>query len=118
MMNPITEMRRLSNKSFEELMRFAVAVCGLIPDTRCSKIELITYIVAQECMHDSIAEKIAHPEKSAERTRYRFREMDGTEHYIMLTPEQERFMRWNRDNVIDYDNIDIDVIENIDWETP
>jgi len=53
-----------------------------------------------------------------ERTRYRFRECDGTEHYVMLTREQERFMRWNYDNAIDYDNMDIDVIEDINWETP
>lgn len=118
MMNPINEMRRLSNKSFEELLRLAVTVCGLCADIKCSKIELITYIVAQECVHDNIAEKIAHPEKNTERTRYRFLEMDGTEYYVLLTPEQERFMRWNHDNGIDYDNIDIDVIEDIDWEAP
>lgn len=53
-----------------------------------------------------------------ERTRYRFQEYDGTEHYIMLTPEQERFMRWNHDNAINYDSVNIDVIENINWETP
>lgn len=53
-----------------------------------------------------------------ERTRYRFLEYDGTEHYVMLTPEQERFMRWNHDNAVNYDNIDIDIIENINWETP
>ena len=52
------------------------------------------------------------------RTRYRFLEYDGTEHYIMLTPEQERFMRWNHDNAVNYDNMNIDIIENIDWETP
>ena len=60
-----------------------------------------------------------HPkEEKTNRTRYRFREIDGTEHYVMLTPEQERFMRWSHDNAIDYDNIDIDVIEDVDWETP
>lgn len=118
MMNPITEMRRLSDKSFEELLRFAVAVCGFIPDTKCSKIELITYIVAQEYMHDHIAERIAHPEMNTERTRYRFCEMDDTVHYILLTPEQERFMKWNRDNAINYDNIEIDVVDDIEWEAP
>ena len=53
-----------------------------------------------------------------ERTRYRFQEYDGTEHYVMLTHEQERFMRWNHDNAINYDSMNIDVMENIDWETP
>jgi len=53
-----------------------------------------------------------------DRTRYRFLEVDGTEHYVMLTPEQERFMRWNHDNAVNYDSMDIDVIENIKWETP
>lgn len=53
-----------------------------------------------------------------ERTRYRFRERSGVEHYVMLTPEQERFMRWNHDNYVNYDDMDIDVIESINWETP
>ena len=53
-----------------------------------------------------------------ERTRYRLRECSGIEHYVMLTPEQERFMRWNHDNYVNYDDMDIDVIENINWETP
>lgn len=118
MMNPIKEMRRLSNSSFEELKRFAAVTCGLLPDTDCSKVELITYIVVHECMRDHMAETNTRPEKNSNRTRYRFRGMDETEHYVMLTPEQERFMRWNHDNGIDYDNIDIDIIEDIDWEAP
>lgn len=53
-----------------------------------------------------------------DRTRYRLRECDGAEHFVMLTPEQERFMRWNHDHCVCYDDMDIDIVENIDWETP
>ena len=120
MLNPINEMRRLSSHSYEELLRIATTNYGFCPNgARVSKVELITYIVTVTAIRDQFAEIIANPkEATTNRTRYRFREMDGTEHYVMLTPEQERFMRWNHDNAIDYDNIDIDVIEDIIWETP
>lgn len=120
MLNPINEMRRLSSRSYEELLRVATANYGFCPNgARVSKVELITYIVTVTAIRDQFADMIAHPkEEKTNRTRYRFRELDGTEHYVMLTPEQERFMRWNHDNAIDYDNIDIDVIEDVDWETP
>lgn len=116
MLNPIDEMRRLSSRSYEDLLRVATTNYGFCPSgKRVSKVEIITYIVAVTAVRDQFADMIAHPN---DRTRYRFREIDGTEHYVMLTPEQERFMRWNHDNAIDYDNINIDIIEEINWETP
>lgn len=120
MLNPIDEMRRLSSKRYEDLIRLAVSNFGFCPNGHnYSKVEIITYIVTVTAIRDQFADMIAHPkETTANRTRYRFRELDGTEHYVMLTHEQERFMRWNHDNAIDYDNIDIDVIEDIEWETP
>lgn len=119
MLNPINEMHRLSSHSYEDLFRIATSNYGFCPDgKRYSKVEIITYIVAITAIRDRFADMIAHPQEKSDRTRYRLREMDGTEHYVMLTPEQERFMRWNHDNAIDYDNIDIDVIEDIEWETP
>lgn len=119
MLNPINEMRRLSSRSYDDLLRVATADCGFCPNAHVSKVELITYIVTVTAIRDQFADMIAHPEKATTgRTRYRFREIDGTEHYVMLTPEQERFMQWNNDNAINYDNIDIDVIEDLDWETP
>ena len=120
MLNPINEMRRLSSNSYEELLRVAIGNYGFCPNGKqYSKVEIITYIVAITAIRDRFADKIAHPqEEENNRTRYCLREIDGTEHYVMLTPEQERFMRWNHDNAIDYDNTDIDVIEDIKWETP
>ena len=117
--NPVIKMMRsLSNRSFEDLKMTAENECISIPE-QVSKVELITIIISARAGRegrDSVYKMVR--ENNNDRTRYRFREIDGTEHYVMLTPEQERFMRWNHDNAIDYDNIDIDVIEDIDWETP
>ena len=120
MLNPINEMRRLSSLPYEDLLHVAITNYGFCPNAKgVSKVEIITYIVAMTAIRDQFTDMTAHPkEATTNRTRYRFREMDGTEHYVMLTPEQERFMRWNHDNAIDYDNIDIDVIKDIEWETP
>ena len=125
MLNPIEEMRKLSLKSYDELLRIATGNCGFCPNgKRYSKVELITYIVSNAAIRSYFGDRLnnamtATTDNSApNRTRYRFREMDGTEHYVMLTPEQERFMRWNHDNAIDYDTMNIDVIEDIDWEEP
>ena len=118
--NPVIEtMHSLSNYSYEDLKAIAAIDEGITISECVSKVELITLILtarASREARDSVYKMVR--ENSNDRTRYRFREMDGTEHYVMLTPEQERFMRWNHDNAIDYDNIDIDVIEDIEWEIP
>ena len=107
--NAIEMMHSLSNRCFSDLEAIGASE-GVHVCDKYSKVELICAIIANRAaMTNSFV---------PDRTRYRFREIDGTEHYVMLTPEQERFMRWNSDNAIDYDNIDIDVIGDIDWETP
>ena len=108
--NVIEMMHTMSNRKYEELYILASKEGVKIPTPTCSKVELITLIIANRVYKEN------NPVN--ERTRYRLREYDGSEHYIMLTPEQERFMRWNHDNCVNYDNMDIDVIENIEWETP
>lgn len=109
MFDVVEMMHSLSHKSFEELLALSILE-GAQSCSKPSKIELITAIIAN---------RVAKANSFVpDRMRYRFREMDGTEHYVMLTPDQERFMQWNCDNVINYDNIDIDVIEDIEWETP
>lgn len=109
MFDVIKMMHSLSNRSFEELLVISISE-GAQSCSKPSKVELITAIIAN---------RVAKANSLVpERTRYHFREMDGTEHYVMLTPEQERFMRWNYDNAVDYDNINIDIIEDINWETP
>ena len=109
MFDVVKMMHSLSHQSFEELLALSILE-GAQSCSKPSKIELITAIIANRV------------EKAnsfvPDRMRYCFREIDGTEHYVMLTPEQERFMQWSHDNAINYNNIDIDMIEEIDWETP
>jgi len=80
--------------------------------------KIIAYDAYYEGRNDALNGRSPKVETKPERTRYRLRECDGTEHYVMLTPEQERFMRWNHDHYISYDDMSIDVIEDIEWETP
>ncbi len=120
MLNPINEMRRMSSLPYEDLLRIAIANYGFCPNgERFSKVEIITYIVAITAVRDQFADTIAHQKKAATNlTRYRITETDGSEHYLLLTDEQERFIKWNIDHCIDYGRDDIDILENIDWETP
>lgn len=117
MLNPIDEMRRLSSKRYEELFRLAVSNFGFCPNGHnYSKVEIITYIVTITALRDRFADMIAKPQDGL--TKYRITERDHSEHYLMLTPEQERFIKWNMDHCIDYNTADIDILEDIDWETP
>ena len=108
--NVIEMMHSLSNRKYEELCHYASREGIEVPTPSCSKVELITLIIVHRIENGD--------NPTNERTRYRLRECDGTEHFVMLTREQERFMRWNHDNYVNYDNMDIDVIEDIEWETP
>lgn len=107
--NAIEMMHSLSNRCFSDLEAIGASE-GVHVCDKYSKVELICAIIANRAAMTNSFEP--------DRTRYHFREVDGTEHYVMLTPEQERFMQWNNDNAINYDNIEIDVIGDIDWETP
>ena len=121
MLNPINEMRRLSSRSYEDLLRVATTNYGFCPDgARVSKVELITYIVTITAIRDHFADMVAaHPKETTNnRTRYRITETDGSEHYLLLTDEQERFIKWNIAHCIDYSRDDVDILEDIDWETP
>jgi len=115
MFDVIKMMHTLSHKSFEELLTLSIAE-GSQSCSQPSKVELITTIIANRAARAMAMANDSAPDRT--RTRYRFCENDGTEHYVMLTPEQERFMRWNHDNAINYDCMDIDIIEDINWETP
>lgn len=120
MLNPINEMRRLSSLPYEHLLHTAIANCGFCPNgERFSKVEIITYIVAITAIRDRFADMIAHPqEEKSNRTPYRITEGDGSEHYLQLTDEQERFLKWNVDHGIDYDRDEVEILDDIDWETP
>ena len=108
--NVIEMMHTMSNRKYEELYILASKEGVKIPTPTCSKVELITLIIANHAYKEN--------NPANERTRYRLRECDGTEHYVMLTPEQERFMQWSYNHYVNYCDMDIDVIESIDWETP
>lgn len=120
MLNPINEMRRLSSRSYEDLLRIATTNYGFCPNgARFSKVEIITYIVAITAVRDRFADKIAHSQEERNgRTPYRITEADGSEHYLQLTDEQERFLKWNVEHCIDYDRDEVEILDDIDWETP
>lgn len=120
MLNPIDEMRRLSSLPYEHLFRAAITNYGFYPNgKRFSKVEIITYIVAITAVRSQVADMIAHPEETTtNRTRYRITETDGSEHYLLLTDEQERFIKWNVERGIDYSRDEVEILEDIDWETP
>ena len=120
MLNPIDEMRRLSSRPYEHLLHAAIANYGFCPNgKRFSKVEIITYIVAITAVRNQVADMIAHPqEEKSNRTRYRITETDGSEHYLLLTDEQERFIKWNINHCIDYGRDEVDILDDIDWETP
>ena len=111
MLNPINEMRRLSSRSYDDLLHVATANYGFCPQARVSKVELITYIVTAAAIRDQLADMmIAHPqEKKDNRTPYRI---------IDSTDEQERFLKWNVDHCINYDRSEVEILDDIDWETP
>lgn len=117
MLNPIDEMHRLSSKRYEDLVRLAVTNFGLCPNGRSySKVEIITYIVTITALRDRFADMTAKLQNDL--IKYRITERDNSEHYLMLTSEQERFIKWNIDHCIDYNTADVDILEDIDWETP
>lgn len=117
MLNPIDEMRRLSSKRYEDLVHLAVANFGFCPNGHnYSKVEIITYIVTITALRDRFADMNAKPHNDL--IKYRITERDNSEYYLMLTPEQERFIKWNIDHSIDYNTADVDTLEDIDWETP
>lgn len=120
MLNPIDEMRRLSSLPYEHLFRAAITNYGFCPNgKRFSKVEIITYIVTITALRDRFADMTANPkETTTNRTRYRITETDGSEHYLLLTDEQERFIKWNVERGIDYSRDEVEILEDIDWETP
>lgn len=120
MLNPINEMRRLSSRSYDELLHDAITNYGFCPNgMRFSKVELITYIVAVAAIRDKFANRITHPEETTTNyTRYHIAETDGSEYYLRLTDEQTRFIEWNITHSIDYSRNDVDILEDIEWETP
>jgi len=120
MMNPIDEMHKLSNMSYDELCRVATNKLGFCPNGRkYSKVEVITYIVAQMAIRDYFGDNLATAnEHEHERRRFVLEERDDTIHHVMLTKEQIDFMRWCEDKGINFYDIAIDEMYNIEWEKP
>ena len=117
MFNPIDEMRRLSSKCYDDLIRLAVSNFGFCPNGHnYSKTEIITYIVTITALRARFADMAAKPQNDL--IKYRITDCDNSEYYLILTPEQERFIKWNIDHCIDYNTANVDILEDIDWETP
>lgn len=119
MMNPIDEMHKLSNMSYDELCRIATNKLGFYPNGRkYSKVEVITYIVAQMAIRDYFGDNLATAnEREHERKCYVLDGEDGTYH-VMLTKEQIDFMYWCADKEINFYDINIDEMHDIEWEKP
>lgn len=117
MLNPIDEMRKLSHKSYDELFRLAIDNFGFCPNGRqqYSKIEVITYIVACAAILDNLGKNAP---TTNERRRFVLEERDDTIHHVMLTKEQIDFMRWCEDKGINFYDIAIDEMYDIEWEKP
>lgn len=118
--NPISDMRSLSNRPFAELKQLAINTYGLPPETKCSKVELITYIIAQETFY----KRIDHPTAGTTEKRSRYRlicngwDSIDAEYYLMLTPDQVRLLDWCLIHNIVFSNVTIEEIHEVNWETP
>lgn len=113
-------MHKLSNMSYDELCRIATNNLGFCPNGRkYSKVEVITYIVAQMAIRDFFGDNLATTnEREHERKYYILEEMDDSIHNVMLTKEQIDFMYWCQDKGINFSGITIDAWHNIEWEKP
>ena len=117
---PISDMHNLSNRPFEELKQLAIDTYGLPSEAKCSKVELIIYIIAQETLH----KRIDHPtaETTEKRSRYRLIcngwDSIDAEYYLMLTPDQVRLLDWCLIHNIVFSNVTIEEIHEVNWETP
>ena len=115
MFDVIKMMHSLSNRSFEDLLTIAISE-GAQSCSKPSKIEVITAIIANRSYR---AARFTPPkEATTNRTPYRITEADGSEHYLQLTDEQERFLNWNVEHCIDYDRDEVEILDDIEWETP
>ena len=124
MLNPIDEMRKLSLKSYDELIRIATSNYGFSPNgNRYSKVELITYIVSHAAIHaayfgDHLENfTMATVNREHERKAYVL-EDDMNTYHVMITPEQASFMDWCADKGVNFRCIDIEEPLEIEWEKP
>lgn len=123
MLNPIDEMRKLSLKSYDELLRIATNNCGFCPNgKKYSKIEVITYIVSNAAIRSYFGDRLNNLTEAAadcehERKRYVLYDENAT-HHVMLTKEQVDFMYWCADKEINFYNLAIEEPFEIEWEKP
>ena len=115
MFDVIKMMHSLSDRSFEELLALSISE-GAQSTAHPSKVELITAIIAHRSY--MVDRFIPPKEATTNRTPYRITETDGSEYYLQLTDEQERFLKWNVKHGIDYDRDEVEILDDIEWETP
>lgn len=114
MFDVIEMMHSLSNRSFSDLEAIG-AFEGVHVCNKCSKIELICAIIANRAANP-IKHNNNKPTKD-NRKKYclHCREDD---YYLELTKEQVSFADWCIDHSIDFDFVNIDEMNNIEWEMP
>lgn len=109
--NVIEMMHNLSNYKYEELYNLASEEEIKVPTPSCSKVELITLIIASRVEKgDSVLER--------NRRKYCLRCKDADPYYLNLTLDQYKLLNWCIFNEIYLPHAEVDEIGDIKWETP
>ena len=120
MMNPVKEMRRLSCKSYQELMQIATTKYGFCPDGKnISKVELITYIITLATMRGDVDIMAPQENKNdSKRTRFILNTDSANTYHVMLTKEQADFMDWCFEKGINFRSTIVEELKDVTWEMP
>ena len=109
--NVIEMMHNLSNRKYEELYILASKEGVKVPTPTCSKVELITLIIANRSEKgDSVLEN--------SRRKYCLRCEDSDPYYLKLTPDQYNLLDWCIRHEIWLPNAQVDELGDVEWETP
>ena len=109
--NVIEMMHILSKYSYEKLYISASKEGVKIPTPTCSKVELITLIIANRIEKgDNVLE--------SNRRKYCLRCEDTDPYYLELTKEQYNLLNWCIRNEVWLPHAEIDEMNEIEWETP
>lgn len=109
--NVIETMHNLSKSKYEELYILASKEGVKVPTPTCSKVELITLIIANRAEKgDSVFE--------SNRRKYCLRCEDNDPYYLNLTLDQYNFLNWCIRHEIWLPGAQVDEIGEVKWETP
>ena len=109
--NVIEMMHNLSNHKYEELYHYASREGIEIPTPSCSKVELITLIIANRAEKgDNILE--------SNRRKYCLRCEESDPYYLKLTKDQADLLEWAINQEIYLPNAELDEINEVVWMEP